>query len=422
MDDRFNKVNKFNKGNFKMGKVAKIISILGMMFILILGFNGIYAQGKGVDSYGEMQKILYINIVGFINALFGFGGNFYALQGNVDMAVTDISINNTIQEGCDQRLNILVNYSNLGDVMTSGEIYLFVDGNLVDYSGYVLNSGYSSSKILQTNLLGIGNHTIRVVINATNDQNLSNNEKVINYSVLPGSPDVSVSLLSGDLSFSGACILPPPGEPCRSDWDCMQYLRINPLIINKGCGNATNVEVRYYVDDILVDNKTTDVEYGKNKTLTGIWNLQDGKIKPLKGTHEIKVEVVFNGTIKTASTTKTTCTMPNTTFITETNQTIQFGTQCKNLNISQNVPITAACNTSNISAEFSDFSFNGNIITKGNFSCINCNGLSISSGEIKNLTTNKIFKFKKFPEFFEKLLEIGLIEYTKRKLEKTNNL
>lgn len=38
-------------------------------------------------------------------------------------------------------------------------------------------------------------------------------------------------------------------------------------------------------------------------------------------------------------------------------------------------------------------------------------------GEIKNLNTNKIFKFNKFPEFFEKLSEIGLIEYTKKRLK-----
>lgn len=42
--------------------------------------------------------------------------------------------------------------------------------------------------------------------------------------------------------------------------------------------------------------------------------------------------------------------------------------------------------------------------------------IDFDKGEIKNLNTNKIYKFKKMPEFFKELTEIGLIEYTKRKI------
>lgn len=42
-------------------------------------------------------------------------------------------------------------------------------------------------------------------------------------------------------------------------------------------------------------------------------------------------------------------------------------------------------------------------------------------GEIKNLSSkeNKTYKFNKLPEFFTDLLDIGLIEYTKRKLKES---
>lgn len=43
--------------------------------------------------------------------------------------------------------------------------------------------------------------------------------------------------------------------------------------------------------------------------------------------------------------------------------------------------------------------------------------IDFDNGKIKNLNTNKIFKFKKLPEFFEKLSEIGLVEWTKRRLQ-----
>lgn len=38
-------------------------------------------------------------------------------------------------------------------------------------------------------------------------------------------------------------------------------------------------------------------------------------------------------------------------------------------------------------------------------------------GEIKNINSKKTHKFKKMPDFFIKLLDTGLIEYTKRKLK-----
>jgi len=47
--------------------------------------------------------------------------------------------------------------------------------------------------------------------------------------------------------------------------------------------------------------------------------------------------------------------------------------------------------------------------------------IDFEKSEIKNLNTGKIFKFKKLPKFFEDLIEIGLIEYTKRKILEIKN-
>lgn len=47
--------------------------------------------------------------------------------------------------------------------------------------------------------------------------------------------------------------------------------------------------------------------------------------------------------------------------------------------------------------------------------------VDFDKGEIKNLNTNKIYKFKRMPKFFEELTEIGLIEYTKRKIAEMKN-
>ncbi len=47
--------------------------------------------------------------------------------------------------------------------------------------------------------------------------------------------------------------------------------------------------------------------------------------------------------------------------------------------------------------------------------------IDFEKSEIKNLNTGKIFKFKKLPKFFEDLTEIGLIEYTKRKILEIKN-
>ncbi|OQX21547.1 MAG: 3-isopropylmalate dehydratase [Candidatus Altiarchaeales archaeon A3] len=42
--------------------------------------------------------------------------------------------------------------------------------------------------------------------------------------------------------------------------------------------------------------------------------------------------------------------------------------------------------------------------------------IDFDTGEIKNLNSSKIYEFKKMPKFFEDLTDIGLIEYTKRKI------
>ncbi|CEG12339.1 exported hypothetical protein [groundwater metagenome] len=390
---------------------AAIVVFLGMSIMLNIGAeSSVNVYGNNINNINNVNNINNINLypasvfVGDSNVIMLFNSILlqafpgYAMQTNVDVSVTSISYYSSTQLGCKQKVNVSINYANLGDVETNGRIYLIVDGvNLIAFSGasslFNLDSGDSGSVILVTNLLGVGNHIIKAVIEVegSTDLNLSNNEKSMNY-IVPSnlSADVSVALLSGELFYDGACILPPPGQTCPADWDCWQNLKIHSTINNTGCGNATGVEVRYYVDGILVDNQTINVEYGTNAIPTGIWNLQDGKVKPLKGNHEIKVVTIYNGVNKTVTTSKITCEKPNTTTITETNQVIQFGTQCKNLNISQNAPIQAAsgCNTSIVSAKFSDFNYSSNIITKGNFSCTNCDNLNISENEIKNLTLN----------------------------------
>jgi len=47
--------------------------------------------------------------------------------------------------------------------------------------------------------------------------------------------------------------------------------------------------------------------------------------------------------------------------------------------------------------------------------------IDFEKSEIKNLNSGKIYKFKKLPKFFEDLTEIGLIEYTKRKISERRN-
>ncbi len=46
--------------------------------------------------------------------------------------------------------------------------------------------------------------------------------------------------------------------------------------------------------------------------------------------------------------------------------------------------------------------------------------VDFEKGEIKNLNSSKIYGFKKMPKFFDDLTEIGLIEYTKRKISERN--
>ncbi len=208
----------------------KILAVLTTVMVVFIGMAVLLNTGAE-SSVGVSNNINNINIypagvfVGDSNLIMLFNSIFlqafpgYAMQTSVDVSITNISNYSPTQLGCKQKVNVLVNYTNLGDVGTSGTIYLIVDGvNLSTVSGasnqFNLDSGNSSSVILITNLLGVGNHTIKAVIevgDGTTDSNLSNNEKNMNYTVPSDQQaDVSVALLSGELSYGGACILPPP--------------------------------------------------------------------------------------------------------------------------------------------------------------------------------------------------------------------
>ncbi|NCT00718.1 MAG: hypothetical protein GW770_02130 [Candidatus Altiarchaeum hamiconexum] len=401
----------------------KILAVLTAVIVVFIGMAGLLNIGAE-SSVGLNNNINNINIypagvfVGDNNVIMLFNNIFlqafpgYVMQTNVDLSINNITTTESDDPGsaCKKIVNFTVEICNNGDNEADNwNVNLTVDGILypnVGPTGFIQSGECVPGIFNQTNgtsgtaptpiLLEPGSHNIVATVNVSGsyiDTNSSNNQMNIPYNIAIS--DANLSIVSITTYKNGCMYNSTPCDPSSQSYDCPITMDITAKINNSGCTNTTNVNVSFYIDDKYLNSTIINVKYDYFKDVSTTWNLTSGLINPLQGNHTMKVVIKEeNKENKEKSTNVTTCTMADNTHITYMSdiQNITYGNRSEGL-LTQ-INITSPSFTWNITTVYANFSDHTNgtaSISKGNFSCLNCNGLNISAGDTKNITLQANF-------------------------------